>query len=542
MRLRTHELLCAAAFAAVAAAGPAAAAPGDLDPTFSSDGKVVTRFPNGSTEIFDIAVQRDGKVVAAGAFGPEDTADFALARYRPNGKLDRSFSGNGRVTLRFGPGDAGAQVHAIVIQPNGKIVAAGYIQTGSDYDLALARFLPNGRLDRTFGGDGKVRTSFGTYAIAHALVRQPSGKIVVGGTVRSSDYMFAAFRYRRNGSVDRSFGPNGNGRVVTPVEMGFAGVAGAAVQPDGKIILAGSAMVGGNLDFAVVRYRRNGTLDPGFGSGGIATTPIVGTNSDRANGVALQPDGKIVAAGETQDLSSDADDFALVRYTANGTPDPTFGSAGVVTTPVGPDYDSAEDVVVQRSGRIVVAGFTFGTPTRFAIVRYTAGGAPDPRFGSGGVVTPTVGSGNSLGLAAALRADGRIVVGGEAASGTRRHFALVGLLGKFPRVSIRGDSRLEGDGGERVLRFPIRLSEPPGTTPVDVSYETIERSAVAPQDYLSEQGEFRFSGARTLRWVRVVVFGDRRVEPNERFRVRISLSGNATLGRARARGTIRNDD
>ena len=111
----------------------------------------------------------------------------------------------------------------------------------------------------------------------------------------------------------------------------------------------------------------------------------------------------------------------------------------------------------------------------------------------------------------------------------------------FPRVSIRGDSRLEGDRGER-LRFPIRLSEPPGTTPVDVSYATVERSAVAPQDYLSDQGELRFSGARTLRWVRVVVFGDRRVEPNERFRVRISVVGNATLGRTRATGRIRNDD
>ncbi len=542
MRLKAHELLCAAAFAAGAAANPAAAAPGDLDPSFSSDGMVVTSFPNGATEIFDIAVQRDGKIVAAGAFGPEDTADFALARYRPNGKLDRSFSRNGRVTLRFGPGGAGAQIHAIVIQPNGRIVAAGYVQTGSDYDLALARFLPNGRLDRTFGGDGKVRTSVGTYALAHALVRQPSGKIVAGAVVGLPDSRFAAFRYRRNGTVDRSFGPTGNGRVMTPVGEDFAGVADALVQPDGKIVLAGTATVGGNQDFAVVRYRRNGTLDPGFGSGGIATTPVVGTNSDRANGVALQPDGKIIAAGETQDLSSDADDFALVRYTTNGDPDPTFGSAGIVTTSVGPDYDSAEDVVVQRSGRIVAAGFTFGTPTRFAIVRYGPGGTPDPSFGSGGLATLAVGSGGSLAKAAALRADGRIVVGGEAASGSRRHFALVQLLAAFPRVSIRGDSRLEGDGGERVLRFPIRLSEPPGTTPVDVSYATVERSALAPQDYLSEQGEFRFSGARVLRWIRVVAFGDRRVEPNERFRVRISLSGNATLGRARGTGTIRNDD
>jgi uncharacterized delta-60 repeat protein len=536
--MRFHaRLLSAAALMALAAATPAIGAPGDLDPTFGSSGKRLTAFSR-SVELYSVALQPDGKIVAAGTIGDEETGDFALARYRPDGTLDRSFSRDGKVIVAFGPGSD--QAHAVAVQPDGRIVAVGYVQSGSDYDLALVRFLPNGRLDRTFDGDGKVRTSVADYAIAHAVALQPDGKIVVGATVRDAPFSFAAFRYRPNGSLDSGFGPAGNGRVVTSFGPGTSGVAAVILQPDRKIVLAGGADVGGNRDFALARYFPNGALDVGFGSGGKVTTPIGAATFEYATSVALQADSKIVAAGETQ---GGENSFALVRYTASGVPDPSFGTDGKVTTSLAPGYDTAGGVAVQPNGMILAAGYTVLAPGRFGIVRYTTAGTLDPSFGTGGIVTPTLGPGSSTAKAIDVRPDGRILVGGYASGTTGfSSFALAQILGAYPTIRIGNVSRPERDRGTAAARVPVRLSLPPGASPVAVRFTTVDGSASSPRDFLARSGTLRFSGRRTVRWIAVPVVGDRRDERRESFRVSLFSAKNATLADAWGTVTIRDDD
>jgi uncharacterized delta-60 repeat protein len=536
-RSRSPTALAAALLITLALAADSAAAPGDFDPTFSSDGRLWTRFRPGPATIAGLAVLPNGKIVAAGYTGPEAVDDIALARYRPNGRLDRTFGGDGKVRTRIGPGSD--EAHAVVVQPDGKVVTAGSVQTGSDYDVVLVRYRRNGRLDRTFGGDGKVRTSVGTFAVANALTLQPNGKILAAGTVGNApDLRFALFRYLPDGRPDRSFGPNQTGRVSTSVGTGFAQGAAVALQRNGKIVVAGSAETGPDTEgFALVRFRRNGTLDPTF-SGGRVTTQVGTGGFAGAHAVAIQADGKIVAAGEALDPSRE---FALVRYNRNGSPDMGFGVGGKLTTPIGDGDSEANAVAVQPNGRIVAAGFgRIGSAPVFALARYKPDGSLDGAFGSGGIALRRAGPGHSIANAVALQPGRGIVAGGEHLG--RGTFALVRLLPSFPTVSIRGDSRLEGDSGTRNMWFRVRLTVPAGSSRVDVPYSTVEVTAVAPQDYRFKSGTLPFSGARVGRWIRVEIVGDRRREPNERFRVKIAVTQNAALGRARARGTIRNDD
>jgi uncharacterized delta-60 repeat protein len=229
-----------------------------------------------------------------------------------------------------------------------------------------------GDLDATFGSGGVVTTSVGPDdEYAYDVAIQPDGKIVVVGYAdNGSDADFALARYTISGTLDTSFGSGGV--VTTPIgprdDYGWS----VAIQPDGKIVAAGYASNGSDEDFALARYTVSGTLDTSFGSNGIVTTPI-GSSYDHVYDIALQPDGKIVVVGYANNGSDD--DFALVRYTASGTLDTTFGSSGVVTTPIGLDDDHGWSIALQPDGKIVAAGFANnGSDDDFAVVRYHGGG------------------------------------------------------------------------------------------------------------------------------------------------------------------------
>lgn len=209
-----------------------------------------------------------------------------MLRLTSNGTPDTTFGGDGTVTANpAGPVvQEGGDGRALALQPDGKIVVGG--QVGSTrFDFALMRFNADGSVDSSFDGDGIVRTDFGDYEAVEGLALQPDGKIVAVG---ASGARFALARYFPNGGLDTSF--DGNGRVITP----GGGAADVRLQPgDGRIVVAGSNGPGG--DVAVLRYNPDGSLDTGFGTGGLAIADFGGT--DAARGVALQTDGKIVAAG-----------------------------------------------------------------------------------------------------------------------------------------------------------------------------------------------------------------------------------------------------
>jgi uncharacterized delta-60 repeat protein len=398
------------------------AAAGDLDLSFGNGGKVITDFFGNSDFGNAIDVQSDGRIVVAGSSIGDNTSafsDFALARYNPNGSLDSSFGVGGKVITDFGEDEA---VSAIAIQPDGKIMAAGSIagKGAASIDFLIARYNPDGSLDATFGEGGRVRTDFSSSRdeiIAATL--QPDGKIVAVGFISSNfsttgvDYALA--RYNGDGSLDSTF--DKDGKVTTDSgNESFDFAMAVAIDSNGKIVVAGQSSLSNGIqavDFSLARYNSDGTLDPTFGTNGIVTTDL-GTPQDGANGVLIQPDGKIIAGGTAREDFPIGANFALARYLPNGALDPSFGSGGKVITDFSGRSDIIRGIALQTDGRIVAAGasaldFSFD----FALAQYLANGALDSSFGAGGKVITDITIGEDFANAVALQHDGKIVVAGR---------------------------------------------------------------------------------------------------------------------------------
>jgi uncharacterized delta-60 repeat protein len=381
---------------------------GSLDNSFGVNGKETTAFGTGDDMGQSIAIQPDGSIVVAGGANNGTDSDFAVARYNTDGTLDNSFSGDGKMTTDFGTDDYG---RSVAIQPDGKVVVAGYSNNGLYSDLALARYNTDGTLDNTFSGDGKVNTDVGPYNdFGYSVAIQPDGRIIVAG---GSSY-FAVARYNTDGSLDNSFG--GDGKVTTAFGAGAYGQS-VAIQPDGRIVLAGYTHNGTDRDFALARYNTDGTLDNSFSDDGIVTTDF-GTGDDYGYSVAIQPDAKIVVTGKANG------DFALARYNTDGTLDNSFGLDGKVTTDFGEVYDEGWSVAIQPDGKIVVAGSAYINDYFFAIARYNMDGTLDNSFDVDGKVTTSIGPGFDFGQSVVIQPDGRIVVAGFSNEGIDPDFAL----------------------------------------------------------------------------------------------------------------------
>ncbi len=368
------------------------AAPGDLDSSFGSDGIVTTDIggADDSDSAYGVAIQSDGKIVAAGSGGNGSGSDFSVVRYSTDGSLDSSFGAGGKVITDTG-GDHD-QARSIAIQENGKIVVVGSRMIAGAFDFVVVRYNTDGTLDASFGTDGIAITDIGDGANSVAI--QSDGKIVAVGFkwVSGMQYDFAAVRYNTNGTLDTSFGTDGI--VITNVG-GSMGADSVAIQSDGKIVAAGSEHI--------VRYNTNGTLDTSFGTDGIVTTDVAGYI---ARSVAIQSDGKIVAAGAHQTSS-----IAIVRYNTNGTLDTSFGTEGVVI--VGGSSDGANSVAIQGNGKIVALGTGYGTDgNHFEVARCNTNGTMDTSFGASGLVTTVIGT-YTMAFSVAIQGDGKIVAGGE---------------------------------------------------------------------------------------------------------------------------------
>jgi uncharacterized delta-60 repeat protein len=416
-------------------ASPATAAPGDLDPTFDGDGRVTTDFANNTDDAFAVAIQANGKIVAAGRSDVTNgDPRFALARYHPNGTLDTTFGGDGRVTTDFGAGFDSAR--AVAIQGDGKIVAAGFANVTGFFDFALARYNTDGSLDSTFDGDGMVTTDFaGNHDNSFAVAIQGDGKIVAAGSATVTGRPdFALARYNTDGSLDSTF--DGDGKVTTDFDGGFDGADAVAIQGDGKIVAAGSAQVLFDTDFGLARYNADGTLDTTFDGDGKVTTDIAGDRDD-AFAMAIQGDGKIVAAGGANVFGPF--DFALARYNTDGSLDSTFDSDGKLTTDFDGSDDDAFGVVIQRDGKIVAAGRASFTQV-FALVRYNANGSLDTGFSEDGKVVTDFFGGSDQAHALAMQRDGKFVAAGCANCFAASDFALARYTGSSCRRTSRPTS------------------------------------------------------------------------------------------------------
>jgi len=399
-----------------------------LDTSFDTDGKVTTPIGLDGDVAYEVVLQSDGKIVAAGYSYNGTDEDFAVVRYNTDGSLDTTFSGDGKVTTPIGSGFEVA--YSVVLQSDGKIVAAGYSDNGTNNDFAVVRYNTNGSLDTSFGTGGIVTTPIGSSGDeGRSVVLQSDGKIVAAGySDNGTNNDFAVVRYNTNGSLDTSFGTGGI--VTTPI--GSSGDEGRSVvlQSDGKIVAAGYSHNGTNYDFAVVRYNTNGSLDISFDTDGKVTTPI-GLRNDFAHSVVLQSDGKIVAAGSSDNGTNY--DFAVVRYNTEGSLDTSFGTGGIVTTPIGSSDDDAYSVVLQSDGKIVAAGISDnGTNYDFAGVSYQTDGSLEA------IITTPIGSSYEVANSVVLQSDGKIVAAGYSHNGTNNDFAVVRYSANTP--APEGDS------------------------------------------------------------------------------------------------------
>jgi uncharacterized delta-60 repeat protein len=289
---------------------------GVIDTTFGSGGTVITDVFGRNDAATGATLQSDGKIIVAGVGSLNNVGDFTVVRYNPDGSLDSSFGSGGKVITDFGGDDI---PFAVKTQQDGKIVVAGVASNGGTlFDFALARYNIDGSLDQTFDSDGRVTTDFfGITEFLFDIAIQPDGKIVAAGRAspgRGSDLALA--RYNTNGSLDPAFGING--KVTTDFFGGIDEAITVIIQPDGKIIAAGTVQTNSVvenfpfLDFGLARYNSDGSLDQTFGSNGKINTDFFG-GGDVVSGALLQPDGKIVVGGSATNTSGDLD-FALARY------------------------------------------------------------------------------------------------------------------------------------------------------------------------------------------------------------------------------------
>ncbi len=383
--------------------------PGSLDTSFgSAQGRVVVGAGAGDDYAYAVAVQADGKVVVAGR-AAEHLGDFALIRLDRDGQLDPTFGDGGRVLTDFsGTADT---AYALAIQPDGKIVAAGTTTgAGTASDFALARYNADGSLDASFGTAGKVTTALGNDAdTAYAIVLQADGKLVVGGdSNRSSSTTgidFALVRYTAAGALDPTFGSAGIALTPIVASGGRDSIYALALQTvDGETRIVAA---GGEGDFALARYTASGALDTTFGTGG-KTSGIFGSTIGAARAVAITPAGAIAVAGHSNH------DVALVQLTESGTLDPHFGTAGKVITKLSTrNWDEAQALALDTAGKLVVAGWVYeggGSAGDFALARYLTDGTLDPSFGTGGLVTTPVAAPSKpdQAMALAIQEDDRV--------------------------------------------------------------------------------------------------------------------------------------
>lgn len=366
--------------------------PGSLDTSFAKDGKFI--FDLGGNDFAEaLVVQPDGKLLAAG-FG---NGDFGLLRLNADGSKDSGFGTEGKVITEFGDY---AKAEALALQSDGKILVAGVTRLAKEYDFALVRYTSSGKLDTTFGNAGKLSTDLGGRDEAYAIAVQADGKIVVAGYTTSTAADFALARYLSDGTLDSSFAKGG--KLIIDLG-GNEGIWALALQSDRKIVVAGFGAV-------LARFNADGSLDTGFGTKG----KVILNAGFGVRALALQSDGKILLAGG-QDISDF--DFVMQRYSADGSLDSSFGEAGTVLTDFGKE-DDAYAMMLQADGKIVLVGRSYEAKTDHsdvALARYQNNGSLDTSFGDKGTLTTDFG-GFDTANAMVLQADGKIVVAGAAGS------------------------------------------------------------------------------------------------------------------------------
>src|SRR5919201_291945 len=413
--------------AGLVAIGGASAAAGDLDTSFGTGGSVVTSL--GSTDFGigeGVALQSDGKIIVGGIDGLNYNQDqnFAVARYKPDGSLDESFGNGGIARTDFGTTtDEG---RAVAVQSDGKIVLAGITQKNPGHDeLAVARYNTDGTLDTSFANNGLLQFDDpaalpgGSGDEINAVAVEPDGKLLVAGDQPQSDGLrFFVARLNSDGSFDANFGTNGEA-TASFGSGSTSAVYSIQIDSSDRIVLGGFTYNYPNpADFALARFNSDGTLATSFNSTGTEAIGVGGPDSpDQGYAAAIQSDGKIVEVGQS------GSGFGLVRVNQDGSLDSSFGSGGLVTndfTSLGASYQTFASSVALQGDKLVVGGYGWSTSGEFVVARFNNDGSLDTSFGQGGVAHAQVGSSNDFVAGVVIQSDANIVAGGYPTPGGGR--------------------------------------------------------------------------------------------------------------------------
>ena len=506
---------------------------------------IATSIGNGFASASSVLVQNNGMIVMGGYSSNGENNDFSLLRYNVDGTLDTDFgAGTGIVASDFFGMGLEEKAYAMAIQPSdGKILLAGTASLGADIgvdtDMVLARYNYDGTLDQSFGYEGVLAVGlldingYSKIDECRSISLQSDGKILLAGF---SGTDFALIRVNTDGSLDTSFGEWVDAADATLLQTGvlttdLGGVSAegfsVTVQADGRILMAGSVNNGFTNDFALVRYNADGSLDNSFDVDGIVTTGLFGVDS-QGYSVTLQGD-KILLGGYTEDSATGQPEFALVRYNADGSLDTSFGldGNGIIITDLG--YDAkGYSVAIQADGQILLSGFS---GSDFAQVRYNGTtGILDAGFGVGGIVTTHLGA-YAEGHSVTLQDDGKILLAGISNNGSTTDFTLVrynsdGSLDKaFDAANATQVSFVENN-------LPVVLNNTVGVFDAELnaqgSYEgaslTLARELGAnSEDMFSGRGNLSFSGTDVI--VSNVVVGS---VTNSDGTLSITFNANAT--------------
>lgn len=365
---------------------------GTLDPAFGTGGIVSMNLTGTPTSVdacrsYAVGIQSTGKIVVGGYNWKFQDKDFVLARFDTDGTLDPTFgspSTPGIVMTPVSPLNFSSygedEIRSLVILPDNSIIAAGYAYTGRYNDFAVAKYSGEGVLDGSFGSSGGYTiTNVDNDNMVSGVAVNSTGEIFVVGTsnINSLTGDYAICRYTSGGTLTQTITSN-----ISGIDAGN----GIAIQSDDYILVTGTRpalLSTTTTDLFLARYKPDGTLDAGFGTGGIVTTNAgPGSSNDEGRSIAVQTNGKIIVAGTTDGNAGTSNDFLLVRYTSTGSPDGSFGTAGVSSAAISGQKDIGSAVKL-NGNRIYVAGsanYTGSTTTNFALAAFVndATGAPLP--------------------------------------------------------------------------------------------------------------------------------------------------------------------
>lgn len=547
-RLR-HRLLVPAT---LLVATIALAAPGDIDPGFG-DGGVLSFGIGFQSQGYSVVEQADGKVVVAGAgIGSADDTDFVIARFAPDGSPDTGFGASGQAVADFaGFDDVG---YVVLQQADGKLVVAGAAgPVFGSFDIGLARFAADGTPDAGFGSGGKVTLDLGgDDDFATGLVQQADGKLVVAGATSSGGlYQLAYARFNADGTLDASFG-NG-GTLLVDFGAGAQSQSNWLLQqPDGKLVAAGLYMDLSTfaLDFGAARVTANGQLDTSFDGDGMLSVDVAGSD-DVAGSIALQPDGKLVLAGVALSTVDGLPDAALVRVNADGSLDSSFGTDGKAVVDLGPE-SGLNAVLAQADGRILAAGLRGseilfatepGGPTDMILARFNADGSLDASYGVNGVATADFGGDNSpplsFGYAMTRQVDGKyLVVGSNLAAQSIAVARFDDAASSAGRIGLtRTDDSVDESAGS--VSYTVRRTGG-AAGEVSVDFATSDGLAAAGSDFVQLNGRLTWAdGDSGDRAITVTLLTDSTAEDTEAYFLNLTApTGGARLAASTATTSI----